>query len=102
MSNSLHAQKNSKTISKNSSKITKRPNPTLESIKMVEETLSKMNIYPTKNKLWRNLPRQIQYQTFNVILDYLEKSNKILYDNNTIVWTFSNTPEHDLLQKSLN
>ena len=103
MPNTLPFQKRPKTTSRSYSKTAKkRPNPTLESIEMVEETLSGMNIYPTKNKLWRKLPRQIQYQTFSVILDYLEKSNKMLYDDDgTIVWTFSNAPEHELLRKSL-
>ena len=31
----------------------KTPNPTLGTIKMVEETLSGMDVYPKKNKLWR-------------------------------------------------
>lgn len=62
-------------------------NPTLDTIRMVEQTLSKMQDYPTKNKLWRALPRQVQYPTFKAILDYLEESNKIIYDKDgTIVW----------------
>ncbi len=103
MSNTSLFQKGPKTVSRSYSKTPKRrPNPTLESIEMVEETLSGMNIYPTKNKLWRNLPRQIQYQTFNVILDYLQKSNKMLYDDDgAIVWTFSDAPEHKQLQNPL-
>ncbi len=101
MSTSLF-QKRPKIDSRNNSKTAKRPNPTLESIEMVEESLSGLDIYPTKNKLWRSLPRQIQYPTFNVILAYLEKSNKIVYDDdNTIVWVFSNAPEHEQLQNTL-
>src|SRR5439155_12864155 len=70
------------------------PNPTLGTIKMVEETLSKMSEYPTKNKLWRALPRQIQYPSFKVILNYLAESNKIMFDKDgTIIWTFAHTPE---------
>ncbi len=95
-------QKEPKTVSRSYSKIAKKPNPTLESIQMVEDALSGMKDYPTKNKLWRSLPRQIQYQSFKVILEYLEKSNKIIYDNDgSIVWIFSNAPEHELLQNSL-
>ncbi len=101
MPNSSLFQKGSKIISKSYSKSTKKPNPTLESIHMVEVALSEMQNYPTKNKLWRNLPRQIQYQSFKVILEYLEESNKIIYDGNSIVWVFSNTPEHEQLQNIL-
>lgn len=79
----------------------KTPNPTLGTIKMVEETLSKMPEYPTKNKLWRALPRQIQYPSFRVILDYLEESKKIMYDKDgTIIWTFASTPELRKLKKN--
>lgn len=68
----------------------KVPNPTLGTIRMVEETLSKMSDYPSKNKLWRALPRQIQYPSFKVILEYLAESNKIMYDKDgAIVWTFA-------------
>jgi hypothetical protein len=70
----------------------KSPNPTLGTIKMVEEALAKMSDYPTKNKLWRALPRQIQYPSLNVILAYLAESNKIMYDKDgKIIWTFTNS-----------
>lgn len=77
----------------------KIPNPTLGTIKMVEETLSKMSIYPTKNKLWRTLPRQVQYPIFKEILKYLEESNKLMYKDSLIVWTFVNNPELESLKK---
>ena len=79
--------------SKNSETEEKTPNPTLGTIRMVEETLSKMPDYPTKNKLWRALPRQIQYPSFKAVLGYLEESNKIMYDKDgTLVWTFAGNP----------
>ena len=78
----------------------KSPNPTLGTIKMVEETLSKMLDYPTKNKLWRALPRQIQYPSFNVILAYLAESNKIMYDKDgTIIWTFADSSRLEKLKE---
>jgi len=79
----------------------KVPNPTLGTIKMVEETLSKMSEYPTKNKLWRALPRQIQYPSFKMILNYLEESNKIMFDKDgTIIWTFAHSPELQKLKET--
>ncbi|GEM_PF-474441 len=79
----------------------KSPNPTLGTIKMVEETLSKMLDYPTKNKLWRALPRQIQYPSFNVILAYLAESNKIMYDKDgTIIWTFADSARLEKLKET--
>ena len=41
-------------------------------------------------ELWKALPRKMQYQTFKLILDYLEKSNKIMFDGDKIVWIFPN------------
>ena len=79
----------------------KSPNPTLGTIKMVEETLAEMADYPTKNKLWRALPRQIQYPSFNVILAYLAESNKIMYDKDgTIVWTFADSSRLEKLKET--
>lgn len=66
------------------------PNPTLGTIRMVEETLIGMKEYPSKNKLWRQLPRQVQYPIFKEILKYLEESNKIVTDDSgAIIWVFS-------------
>lgn len=77
----------------------KIPNPTLGTIRMVEETLSEMDVYPRKNKLWRALPRQVQYPIFKEILKYLEESKKIMYDkDDAIIWTFVNTPELEQLK----
>jgi 2-C-methyl-D-erythritol 4-phosphate cytidylyltransferase len=91
---------NPKTITH--SKASRTANPTLDTIRMVEETLSKMMDHPTKNKLWRQLPRQIQYPTLQEVLKYLEESNKIVYDkNNKIVWIFThNTKLQKLKQTS--
>lgn len=78
------------------------PNPTLDTIKMVEQMLSKISQYPSKNSLWRALPRQVQYPTFKQVLDYLEESNKIMYDKDgTIIWIFvDNTKLKKLLKTS--
>lgn len=63
--------------------------PRLDTILMVENAIKKMKMYPSKNQLWRSLPRQVQYQTFNEILKYLESSNKITYDKDgAIIWIF--------------
>ena len=68
--------------------------PRLDTILMVENAIKKMKIYPSKNQLWRSLPRQVQYQTFNEILKYLESSNKITYDKDgAIIWIFADNPK---------
>ena len=76
--------------------------PKLDSILMVEKTIIEMKSYPTRMELWRVLPKQMQYQTFKLILNYLEKSNKIIFDKNKIIWIFPNNQKlNDLIQESI-
>lgn len=63
--------------------------PTLESVLMVEKAIQKHSQECGKYQLWKKLPKQMMYQTFQVILDYLEKSGKILIDKDgVIIWTY--------------
>ncbi len=34
-----------------------------------------------KTELFKNLPKKVMWQTFQVIMEYLESINKIAYDN---------------------
>lgn len=64
--------------------------PTLESVIMVEKTIEKHSSECGKYQLWKKLPKKMMYQTFTVILDYLEKSGKIMLDNEgCIIWTYN-------------
>ena len=67
--------------------------PQLDTILMVEKAIREAASYPTKKKLLQSLPKQIQYQTFNRILEYLESSNKIVYDGRKIIWVFPDNPK---------
>jgi hypothetical protein len=61
--------------------------PRLDTVLMVEKKIKNAKEYLTKSKLWKSLPKKMMYQTFNLILDYLEYSGKIHIDkDNTIVW----------------
>jgi hypothetical protein len=63
--------------------------PTLDSILMVEEAAQHMN-YPKKTELWKALPKKMMYQTFSLIIDYLEQSGKIMIDRDgRLVWTWN-------------
>ena len=76
--------------------------PTLESVLMVEETIEKYSGELGKYQLWRKLPRKMMYQTFLVILDYLEKSNKIIIDREgKIVWIWNPKFIRKLQEKGL-
>ncbi|MBT3406232.1 hypothetical protein HN419_03615 [Candidatus Woesearchaeota archaeon] len=64
--------------------------PTLESVRMVEETIQKHTQEFGKYQLWKRLPKKMMYQTFQVIIDYLEESGKIGIDprDGIIFWTW--------------
>lgn len=76
--------------------------PKLNSILMVEKAIQKSKDYPTRMELWKSLPKQMQYQTFKLILDYLEKSNKIMFEDDKIIWIFANNKKlNKLIQEAV-
>ena len=72
--------------------------PKLDSILMVEKAIQKSD-YSTRMELWKSLPKQMQYQTFKLILEYLERSNKIMFEEDKIVWIFANNKKLNELIK---
>jgi len=64
--------------------------PTLESVIMVENAVQKYSQECGKYQLWKKLPKKMMYQTFQIILSYLEKSGKIMIDKDgCIIWTYN-------------
>ncbi len=64
--------------------------PTLNTVLMVESVLKNMNeSIITVADLKRKLPKQVNHNTLMIILDYLEKSNKILVSLKGISWVHS-------------
>ena len=69
---------------------------------MVEKAILDSEDYSTRMQLWKNLPKQMQYQTFKLILEYLEKSNKIMFDKDKIIWIFANNKKlNKLMQEAI-
>jgi hypothetical protein len=65
--------------------------PTLNTVMMVEDTLKKMNeSIISIAELKRNLPRQVNHITLMIILEYLEKGNKIAVTLKGITWIKNN------------
>lgn len=63
--------------------------PTLESVIMVEKTIQKYSQECGKYQLWKKLPKKMMYQTFQVVLNYLENSGKIIIDKDKcLIWTY--------------
>ncbi len=64
--------------------------PRLDTMIMVEDTIRKLNYYPTKTELWKALPKKVMYQTFSMILEYLISINKIIVDKDgRVVWVWN-------------
>lgn len=77
--------------------------PRLDTVIMVEETVKKAKEYQSKAELLRSLKKKIMYQTFLLILDYLEKSNKIYIDkqDGKIVWIWNPKGVENVLKRNL-
>jgi hypothetical protein len=75
--------------------------PKLDSILMVEKAIQDGEDYLTRMELWKSLPKQMQYQTFKLILEYLEISNKIMFQEDKIIWIFANNKKlNNLIQEA--
>ncbi len=61
--------------------------PTLSTILMIEKSILDADSYYTRTKLWKSLPKRMQYQTFKRSLDYLEASGKIAFNSSHIIYT---------------
>lgn len=54
--------------------------PTLQTVLMVEKFIDDNSGEYKKTDLFKNLPRKVMWQTFQVIMEYLENTLKIAYD----------------------
>lgn len=66
--------------------------PTLSTVIMVEDTLKNMDeSVVTIAELKRKLPRQVNHNTLILILEYLERSGKILSGIRGISWVYTDS-----------
>ncbi len=76
--------------------------PTLETVLMVEKTIYKYSQEYGKYQLWKKMPRKIMYQTYLVILDYLQQSGKIMIDKDgCVIWTYDPEGIKKILSRGL-
>ena len=59
--------------------------PTLQTVLMVEKFIDQHSGEYKKTELFNSLPRKVMWQTFQVIMEYLESIHKIGYDNEGFV-----------------
>lgn len=77
-------------------------NPTLESVLTVEVAIREHGGEMGKYQIWKNLPRKMSYQTFQVIVDYLLSSGKIAIDRKgKLVWIWNPAAIRRLYRKGL-
>jgi len=63
--------------------------PTLETVLMIEKVIEKNSGEFNRTELWKNLPKKVMWQTFLVVLDYLEQNNKIVIKDEKIIWIWN-------------
>jgi hypothetical protein len=68
--------------------------PTLDTIQMVEDTIRDAKQVISVAELKRRLPRKVNHNTLKAILDYLQKSGKIEFTPDGVVWIF--LPKEDI------
>lgn len=56
--------------------------PTLGTVLMIEKTIENYSGEFNKTQLWKKLPKKVMWQTYLIVLDYLENINKIAFDRN--------------------
>ncbi|MEX2192094.1 MAG: hypothetical protein WD717_01755 [Nitrosarchaeum sp.] len=68
----------------------KKYNPTLKNILKIEQVLAKYKEFDTKKQLTDKINVTMRPPVLNVILKYLEKSNKILLnEDGSITWIYA-------------
>ncbi len=56
--------------------------PTLQTVLMIEKAIEEHSGELNKTQLWKKLPKKVMWQTYSIVLDYLETINKIAFDRN--------------------
>lgn len=62
-------------------KTSRARSPTLQTVFMVEKFIDENSGEYKKTELWNSLPKKVMWQTFQIIINYLENIGKIAFDN---------------------
>ena len=63
--------------------------PTLDTIQMVEDSIRTAKEIVSVAELKRRLPRKVNHNTLKVILVYLQKSGKVEFTPDGLIWIFA-------------
>ena len=73
--------------------------PTLDTVLMIEKTIEKYSAEFNRTELWKKLPKKVMWQTYLVVLGYLEAINKIGFDKDGIIIYLWNPKLSRLIEK---
>lgn len=59
--------------------------PTLDTVLMIEKTIRENSGEFNRTELWKKLPKKVMWQTYLIVLDYLQSINKIAIDSVGII-----------------
>ena len=59
--------------------------PTLDTVLMIEKFIKETSGEFNRTEIWKRLPKKVMWQTYLVVIDYLQSINKIAIANNGIV-----------------
>ncbi|MCK9596030.1 hypothetical protein M0R19_02520 [Candidatus Pacearchaeota archaeon] len=59
--------------------------PTLDTVSMVERSIEKNSGEFNRTEIWKKLPKKVMWQTYLIILNYLQSINKIAISKEGIV-----------------
>jgi hypothetical protein len=59
--------------------------PTLDTVLMVERSIEKNSGEFNRTEIWKKLPKKVMWQTYLIILNYLQSINKIAISKEGIV-----------------
>ena len=77
-------------------------NPTLKNILKIEQLFTKYKEFDSKAQLAKKLDVTMRPPVLNVILEYLERSNKILIDNDgSLVWIYASPKAKKRWEKAI-
>lgn len=83
----------------NKSQETFARSPTLDTVLMIEKTIEKYSAEFNRTELWKKLPRKVMWQTYLLVLDYLEAINKIGFAREGIIVYLWNPKLSRLIEK---
>ena len=55
--------------------------PTLDTVLMIERYIEEYSGDFNRTELWKKLPRKVMWQTYLLVIDYLQSINKIALDS---------------------